>query len=82
MKTHPALGWLSGEKEEPNVDEKSAEIQLRIERIRSKRIESLRKREIEAMQTYESCMKSLNRLDSMNIEQKLGLDPQSKYTED
>lgn len=47
--------------------------------MRSKRIERLRKKEIQAMQTYEQCMQSLNRLDSMNIEKKLGIDPEKKY---
>ena len=73
---------MTGQKEEPDVDERTAEIELRIERIRSKRIDRLRKKEIEAMQTYESCMKSLNKLDSMNIEQKLGINPQLKYSAD
>ena len=70
---------MTGEKEEETMDEQNAEIQLRIERMRNKKLEKLRRREVEAMRTFESCLHSLNKLDSMNIEQKLGIDTKKKY---
>ena len=61
------------------MDVQNAEIQLRIERMRSKKLEKLRRREMEAMRSMEECLHSLNKLDAMNIEQKLGIDTKKKY---
>ena len=47
--------------------------------MKNKRLEKLKKQEMEAMKTFEKTMKSLNRLDALNIEKKLGIDTESKY---
>ena len=47
--------------------------------MRNKKLEKLRRREMEAMRSMESCLHSLNKLDAMNIEQKLGIDTKKKY---
>ena len=73
------ISWLSGERAEPEVDDATAEVQLRIEKLKNSRINRLQKQEAEAMSTFEKSMKALKRLDNVNFDRKLGIDPATKY---
>ena len=82
MKSHPALSYFNGGDGgvgDEDVDEQTAAIQLRIERLKEKRIAKQRKKEMEAMQTYETLFKSLNKLEALNLDKKFGNDPRLKY---
>jgi hypothetical protein len=73
------ISWLSGENAEPELDDATAEVQLRIEKLKSSRINRLQKQEVEAMSTFEKSMKALKRLDNVNLDRKLGINPEDKY---
>ena len=81
FKSHPALQYFSGEKDEAEVDDLTAAIQLRTERLKQKRIDRQRKKEMEALKTYEDLTKALNKLEAINLHEKLNFDPSQKYTE-
>ena len=81
LKSHPAMSYFSGESEGAEVDEMTAAIQLRTERLKQKRIDRQRKKEMEALRTYEDLAKSLNKLETLNIHEKLNFDPAQKYEE-
>ena len=79
LKSHPALGFINGAKGEADIDAQTAEIQLRTERLKQKRIDRQRKKEIDAMKTYEDLTKALTKLERINLEEKLDFDPSQKY---
>ena len=79
LKSHPALGFINGAKGEADIDAQTAEIQLRTERLKQKRVDKQRKKEIDAMKTYEDLTKALTKLEKINLEEKLDFDPSQKY---
>ena len=79
LKSHPALGFMTGARGEADIDAQTAEIQLRTERLKQKRVDRQRKKEIDAMKTYEDLTKALTKLERINLEEKLNFDPSQKY---
>lgn len=82
LKSHPALGFINGAKGEADIDAQTAEIQLRTERLKQKRVDKQRKKEIDAMKTYEDLTKALTKLEKINLDEKLNFDPSQKYQAD